>query len=55
MEKYDAIFRTINDRIADLEDIVKMYRKTTAEKDATIRELLDTIETLEKKIDNLTN
>lgn len=47
MEKYDAIFRTINDKIAEQEDVIKMYRKTTAEKDATIRELKAKVSDLE--------
>lgn len=55
MEKYDAILKTINDKIAEQEDVIKMYRNTTAEKDATIRELKNEIIALKKEIDNLTN
>ena len=55
MEKYDAIFRTINDKITDLEDIVKMYRNITAEKDARIRELENEVKALKAEIDNSTN
>ena len=55
MEKYDAIFKTINDKIATQEDIIEMYRKETAEKDATIRELKNEIKALKIEIDNLTN
>lgn len=47
MEKYAAIFKTINDKIADQEDIIEMYRKETAEKDATIRELKNKVGYLE--------
>ena len=52
MEKYDAIFRTINDRIAELEDIIKMYRKETAEKDATIRKLEANVSQAEQYLNN---
>ena len=47
MEKYDAIFRTINDKIASQEDIIEMYRKETTEKDALIRELKAKVSDLE--------
>lgn len=47
MEKYDAILRTINDKIADQEGIIKMYRKEAPEKDAIIRELKAKVSDLE--------
>jgi chromosome segregation ATPase len=55
MEKYDAILKTINDKIADQEGIIKMYRKESAEKDATIRELKGHIEVVEAKLKELSN
>lgn len=50
MEKYDAILRTINDKIADQEGIIKMYRKEAPEKDATIRQLKLKVAELEKAL-----
>lgn len=55
MEKYAAILKTINDKIADQEGIIEMYRKETAEKNAQIRELENEIKALKIEIDNLTN
>lgn len=55
MEKYEAIFKTINDKIESQEGIIEMYRKESAEKDATIRELENEIKALKIEIDNLTN
>ena len=37
MEKYEAILRTINDKIADCEKTIEYYREVMSQKDATIR------------------
>ena len=50
MENITAILKTINDKIATQEDIIEMYRKETAEKDATIRELENKAAELEKAL-----
>ena len=47
MEKYAAIYKTINDKIASQEDIIEMYRRETTEKDALIRELKAKVSDLE--------
>lgn len=48
MKKYEAILKTINDKIADSENLIEYYREETAKKDATIRELKEKTEQLEK-------
>lgn len=55
MEKYAAIFKTINDKIADQESTINYYREETSKKDARIRELENEIKALKIEIDNLTN
>ena len=39
MEKYDAILRTINDKIADCEKTIEYYRDEVARKEAIILKL----------------
>lgn len=48
MEKYDAILKTINDKIADCERIIEWYREEKAKAEAIIRELSEKAEQLEK-------
>ena len=48
MEKYDAILKTINDKIADCERLIEWYREETLKKETTIRELTEKAEQLEK-------
>ena len=53
MEKYAAILKTINDKIASQEDIIEMYRRETTEKDATIRELENMAAELKKALNEI--
>ncbi len=54
MEKYEAILRAINSKLADYEMTVEYYREEMPKKDARIRELEEEITRLKEKIDNLT-
>lgn len=54
MEKYAAILKTINDKIAEQEDVIEYYRDEVSKKDNIIRDLEAKIKSLEEKIDNLT-
>ena len=54
MEKYAAIFKTINDKITASENLIEYYRDLVDGKNNTIRELEAKIKSLEEKIENLT-
>lgn len=54
MEKYEAILKTINDKIANSEKLIEYLREENEKKDAIIRKLEAKNIELIKKIDNLT-
>lgn len=54
MENYAAIFKTINDKIAESEIMIEYYREEVSKKDNIIRDLNTKIKSLEEKIENLT-
>ena len=54
MEKYAAILKTINDKIAESENLIAYYRDLVDGKERTICDLEAKIKSLEEKIDNLT-
>ena len=54
MEKYEAILKTINDKIADCERMIEYYREEVPTRDNIIRDLNTKIKSLEEKIENLT-
>ncbi len=47
MEKYDAILRAINDKIAGQESTIEWYREEMSKNDVTIRELKAKVSDLE--------
>lgn len=53
MEKYDAILRAINDKIADCESTIAYYRGEVSRIEKINSELKKENELLKKKIENL--
>jgi predicted RNase H-like nuclease (RuvC/YqgF family) len=53
MEKYDAIYRTINDKIADCEKTIEYYRGEVTRIEKINSELRKENELLKEKIENL--
>lgn len=53
MEKYEALFRTINDKISECEKTIEYYRESASVKDETIRELRGENKLLKEKLDEL--
>ena len=54
MEKYDAILKAINDKLADYERTVEYYREEMPKKDEIIRKYKEENEKLKAKLDDLT-